>query len=640
MRPAADVLRSEEAWLLRCADLVPALSTEPPLDRLRAVARSHDGTLVSRRYTRARDPYTWRCANGHTFELSWDQAKQGRWCGRCAGHFPPDEALAQIREIAVRRGGQLLTTRWTSARTPVRVACAEGHAWSVTPSDLRSGRWCGVCAGNVPLTFDALAAMARTRGGRLLPHREGERYRWVCAEGHAWDTAKATGVNAGTWCPECAVGSKLTRDDLVATVAKKGGTLVSTGFDGPKAMYTWRCRFGHLWEARGRGILNGSYCPFCARVAKGTIEQLHALAAKNGGECLAERYVNNVTPVRWRCAAGHVFERAPVSVKREHWCPFCQRKGVKDIGDFLLEDIQRKAAERGGACLSRHYETVHTELRFRCQVGHEWTSTASLFVMGIWCPSCAHTAKPRPENIAAVARERGGKSLGTPYENARTWLQLQCGKGHRFESRWPALRAGAWCQRCEKAPREEREPLDLGDLIAHARDLGGACLARDYGGANEPHAFRCRRGHVFETPPSRLAKGTWCPECTGMSPLTLEEMRATAEHRGGRCFATEVRTNRARLVFTCREGHAWSATGAAIRQGAWCPECLEGAPDEGIARVSAWARTRGGYCLSARYHNVAQRLRWRCAAGHTWRATEAVARMDWCPRCPLETGRR
>jgi hypothetical protein len=51
------------------------------------------------------------------------------------------------------------------------------------------------------------------------------------------------------------------------------------------------------------------------------------------------------------------------------------------------------------------------------------------------------------------------------------------------------------------------------------------------------------------------------------------------------------------------------------------------------------ARARGGECLSSRYVDAATKLRWRCEAGHEWRAVPgSVVQGTWCPRCRLRGG--
>lgn len=46
-------------------------------------------------------------------------------------------------------------------------------------------------------------------------------------------------------------------------------------------------------------------------------------AREHGGECLASEYVNNNTPLLWRCATGHEWKAAPRNVLDYSWCPDC-----------------------------------------------------------------------------------------------------------------------------------------------------------------------------------------------------------------------------------------------------------------------------------------------------------------------------
>ena len=55
------------------------------------------------------------------------------------------------------------------------------------------------------------------------------------------------------------------------------------------------------------------------------LEDLREAARFRGGECLAEEMPADIyTPVKWRCADGHIFEMSVNSVLQGgHWCPEC-----------------------------------------------------------------------------------------------------------------------------------------------------------------------------------------------------------------------------------------------------------------------------------------------------------------------------
>lgn len=621
------------SWCPECAGRKPAAKV---LAEMRATARERGGRLISRSYGKAKDHYEWECQHGHRWTRSWDVIHQGGWCPRCAGRLTPVEALDELRAIARERGGRLLSRSYVDSKTDVEVRCGAGHRWSATPGALRSGRWCPRCAGNLPLTLDEMRAIAEERGGVVLSkrYRPGDKVRWRCAEGHTW-SAKPSQVKAGTWCPTCARAPRYSLEDMQEVARRRGGECLSKRFRSISDRLRWRCAEGHEWRASGSQIVHrGTWCAACVGLAPGTIAQMRELAGERGGRCLSRRYVNNVTPLRWRCGQGHEWEAAPVALKRGAWCPYCQRRGIRGIEDFLLADLVRAAEERGGSCLSEQYVDAQTNMRFRCQVGHEWEATPASVVMGTWCPECAHTRKPPLALFQELARERGGRCLSDRYVNGRTRLEFECHRGHRWATLPNVVRRGSWCPECARIDPREPTEYALEDFAAIAADHGGECLSSEYGGLRTKLEWRCRHGHTWEALPAVVRDGSWCPECLGRTPLTLEDMRASAANRGGRCLSEEYAGVRTKHQWECAQGHTWWATPQTIRNGTWCPTCLEPRPDIGIARVCEMARERGGLCLSAHHHDPNLRLRWRCVEGHEWRATEALARDRWCPLCP------
>lgn len=54
-----------------------------------------------------------------------------------------------------------------------------------------------------------------------------------------------------------------------------------------------------------------------------------------------------------------------------------------------------------------------------------------------------------------------------------------------------------------------------------------------------------------------------------------------------------------------------------------------------LSAIRAVAARRGGDCLSTSYRNCAEKLEWRCAESHTWKATatNVIHFGQWCPYC-------
>jgi hypothetical protein len=131
----------------------------------------------------------------------------------------------------------------------------------------------------------------------------------------------------------------------------------------------WRCRRGHQWNAMPTNVSRGSWCPACAHRKRLTLGEMRALAARRGGECISDQYVNNETKLWWRCSAGQEWEADPGLVKGGSWRPKCAH-----VARLSLNAMVAIAASPGGRCLSVEYVNVETPLSWECKAGHRWTA--------------------------------------------------------------------------------------------------------------------------------------------------------------------------------------------------------------------------------------------------------------------------
>ncbi len=178
-------------------------------------------------------------------------------------------------------------------------------------------------------------ALAISRGGVCLSEfyiNNSTRLKWQCAQGHVWWAVPGS-VQQGTWCPKCGIRSGAVRRahdiQLMRQLAEShGGECLSQEYQNSRTRLNWRCADGHVWETQASVVMGGHWCPKCEKIRLGrkyasTIEQMRALAAKKGGECLSEHYTNSHTKLRWRCAKGHEWEAVPNSIAQGSWCPVC-----------------------------------------------------------------------------------------------------------------------------------------------------------------------------------------------------------------------------------------------------------------------------------------------------------------------------
>lgn len=421
----------------RRSGLRQARQRESAFARVQAIAIKRGGRCLSSRYERPEIKLRFRCANGHEWLANALLVNQGSWCALCEARRKADRAkekkFRSVRAIAAKRGGRCLSETYVHSRAPLHWRCADGHEWDACAQSIGDGTWCPRCAGVARHTIEALRERARRRGGECLSEayvNVATPMHWQCAQGHRWWSTASCVLQYGTWCPQC---FGMPRGDLarMQRIARRhGGKCLSRRYRGASKPLLWRCRKGHEWRTRPTQIARGSWCPTCRRPSGGgtalTLENMKAMAAQRGGECLSRQYFNLEVPMRWRCARGHEWEST-------------------------------------GQSLRNH---------------------------GSWCPRCAHSVRGTIEALRARAAELGGRCLSSSYDGRTTPLLWECARGHRFEALAGAIKSGLWCLRCTKRPSKPREPppKGTGQHRPPRRGARAAALKRRKQRASRPHS--------------------------------------------------------------------------------------------------------------------------------------------------------
>jgi hypothetical protein len=190
-RALAYPILTRGVWCPRCGDARGAQRRcDKTFATVRGMARERGGACLNDHYGPG-DRLIFRCKAGHEWStMAGVVLGQGAWCKRCASHeaLRPvrEKKLRQVRAIARRRGGKLLSTIYVNCATNMRWRCARGHEFEATANNVSNGTWCTRCAGVAKLTLEELQARARSRGGELLTkvYKSGEEpmcgFRKIC----------------------------------------------------------------------------------------------------------------------------------------------------------------------------------------------------------------------------------------------------------------------------------------------------------------------------------------------------------------------------------------------------------------------------------------------------------------------------
>lgn len=174
---------------------------------------------------------------------------------------------------------------------------------------------------------------------------------------------------------------------------------------------------------------------------------------------------------------------------------------------------------------------------------------------------------------------------------------------------------------------------------------GGQCLSNAYVNAKTHMQWSCCNEHEFEAIWNNIQQGKWCPKCANNQPDTIENMKALAENRNGKCLSAEYSHSHKNLEWMCEKEHTWFANPTNIKSGQWCPKCgrLEAANKlkSTIESIKLIAISRGGECLSEKYINSQTKLEFKCKYNHKWNNTpNNIKNGQWCPECSEGLGER
>lgn len=181
---------------------------------------------------------------------------------------------------------------WNGWQRPHAFRCSAGHALALAPARLSNLLGCRACHGRRTV-WQCLRLAAERLGVECLDNAWRGRsamHRFRCCVGHEWQRSGRDALD-NLFCPRCISYSlALKRADgvlrLYEAVAGRGGAVLpGSGHFGLEWRYGFVCRYGHEWRTNARGVLNGSWCPVCARWERNLCRnclQIHRSGAADG----------------------------------------------------------------------------------------------------------------------------------------------------------------------------------------------------------------------------------------------------------------------------------------------------------------------------------------------------------------------
>lgn len=357
-----------------------------------------------------------------------------------------------------------------------------------------------------------------------------------------------------------------------------------------------------------------------------------AIVAEKGGRVLTQ-YVSARDKVTIVCANGHIFDMSPGHVSSDGtWCRKCPRGATLT----LLTGFQDRVNEMKGVIIGSSTNATD-QTTIQCELGHQWmASPSSIYKTGTWCPQCDTVRGVSYEDkVRAAIRYRGGELINTYRNDNKGKLQIRCEQGHIFENKPSGILTGNWCQSCSgrSTAKERFEKI--------VQEKNGK-ITTPYVNTGVPVGLICSSGHPWNTYPTHILAGTWCPKCPKSSTIAAEKRFRTEVQRREGTLLTPYQGIHTHVTVRCNNNHEFKAEPNSIMSmNSWCPRCSDCSSEQAAENFYARVEQLKGK-VHEEYVYAYGPVEVECEFGHKWDTIphNVMANGNWCPVCRESHGER
>ena len=568
------------------------------------------------------------------------------------------KTLNEIIKYSKLKNIKCLSKEYINSKSKLLWECGLRHKWQSTYQNVFNKNIpCPKCRGRNIYNLELCIETAKNRNGKCLSkeYLGGHvKLKWQCEKGHVWETTPYAVILNKTWCCKCsfiklAEERKFSIDIAKEIAEKKGGELVSNEYKNSDTKMEWKCSNGYIFHNNLYHIKQrNQWCPKC--IGKNiTIEEVKEFATKRGGKCLSDQYVNTETKMLWECSMGHRWEAYFNGMKGGKWCPICSKGIGEEICRDYFKKIFKKEFPSSYPPWLKNKNRQQLELDGYCQE------------LGI-----AFEHQGRQHYNQELFFHKNKADLLKLQHHDQLKLNL-CEQYNVKLIQIPDVLYFIGIDKIEVFlkdvfkkqniiyPHFDKIKIDINKLYNKqvlekykkiAKEKRGQCISEQYINMQNKLKFQCKEGHVWESLPQPIEKGSWCPYCYGRY-ISLEDVQKVAISKGGKLISKKYINNSKKLIWECSKGHRWNASFSSIQprkssynKGSWCPIC-HGTPKKTIKEMKLIAKMKGGKCLSKIYIGANSKLKWECDNGHLWEATPSsiINGKSWCPICSRENAR-
>ncbi len=296
----------------------------------------------------------------------------------------------------------------------------------------------------------------------------------------------------------------------------RGGACVSEYYISTHTNLTWKCVYGHIWDAMPSNVKRGKWCPVCSKNKKLTINNCIELALSRDGYCLSKEYISSGSLMKWQCKYGHVWEATYNNLKtKKCWCPECKLSIGEKICRILFEQYFNKSFDKCRPNWLLNNKGSKMELdgyNSDLKIAFEYQGIQHYKVDGFFIKDKNELESRILDDKVKVqlCSDRGISLVVVPYFKnfsneilMDTFYNSLDGCGLKVERKEFNINFS----------EIYNNKIEIYKKIAITR--GGKCLSNTYIDYYSKLTWECKFGHVWNSLGYSIERGHWCPDCAG-----------------------------------------------------------------------------------------------------------------------------
>lgn len=187
-------------------------------------------------------------------------------CPKCTGSVK--HSILYIQKMCEDFGIEFLSDTYMSMNKQHDVKCQKcNHFWKVRPNNIKYGRGCPKCSGNMKIRLDQFIKILNKKHIKLNDKYEGlsKKYNFLCDIcGYEWKTT-AMYIWNKTGCPNCSNNKKKINIEKLKTLAlKRNLKLLSIKCMGYHTKHAWECiKCKKKYYIKPYNVQRGTSCRTC-----------------------------------------------------------------------------------------------------------------------------------------------------------------------------------------------------------------------------------------------------------------------------------------------------------------------------------------------------------------------------------------